>query len=92
MHALLPLVLSLAGLTAAPAQPQVRNAAATPVVSPYAPSARCPETAMSLARKKAEKPRLRRLDKLPDAGVFAAVDHRVHGCPAPVLLRATPRR
>ena len=46
----------------------------------------CPETPMSLARKSAEPPQLRRLTDLPEAAAFAAVDRRVAGCPAPVVL------
>ncbi|URD60074.1 hypothetical protein M8312_09725 [Sphingomonas sp. KRR8] len=60
--------------------------ASTASFNPYHFARNCPETPMSLARKKAEKPRLRRLDQLPDASAFAAVDRRVGGCPAPLML------
>ena len=50
-----------------------------------APSA-CPDTPMSLARKARDKAQLHRLDRLPDAQAFAAVDRRSAGCPAPMSL------
>ena len=67
-------------LTAPPAS------AATPIASSYGRAAACPETPMSLARKQAERPQIRRLDRLPPASAFAAVDRRIGGCPAPLTL------
>jgi hypothetical protein len=83
MRTLLPIV-ALVLLAAAPAP--MRRTAATPVVNPLGAAKGCPETPMSLARKSAEKPQLRRLDRLPPAHVFRAVDHRVSGCPMPITL------
>jgi hypothetical protein len=58
----------------------------TQVIDPFQAGERCPETPMSLARKKAERPILRHLDELPPAQAFAAVDRRVDNCPAPMYL------
>ena len=73
---------------AAPAPPEPQPPASLRWVMPTvgAPPPACPDTPMSLARKQMDKPQLRRLDELPDAQAFAAVDRRVSGCPAPVLL------
>ncbi|WP_426266070.1 hypothetical protein [Sphingomonas sp. LHG3443-2] len=71
-------------LGAAPATP-VRPAAPMPVQSPYADD-RCPETPMSLARKQGERLGLRKLGDLPPAQTFMAVDRRVDGCAAPMLM------
>ncbi|WP_300973379.1 hypothetical protein [Sphingomonas sp. LHG3406-1] len=69
-------------LGAAPAS--VQRAAPMPVQSPYADE-RCPDTAMSLARKQGANPRARNLAELPPAQTFMAVDRRVDGCPMPLL-------
>ncbi|WP_114227358.1 MULTISPECIES: hypothetical protein [Sphingomonas] len=77
----------MATLLAAAAPPvPVNRTASMPVSNPYAASKGCPETPMSLARKQADKPQLKRLNKLPSASAFAAVDRRVGGCPAPLTL------
>lgn len=68
----------------APAIP-VRPAAPMPVQSPYADE-RCPETPMSLARKQGERLGPRKLGDLPPAQTFMAVDRRVGGCAAPMLM------
>jgi hypothetical protein len=75
------LAFSIAMLLSAPPA-----SAAAPIANPYGRQAACPETPMSLARKQAETPQLRRLHKLPPASAFAAVDRRVGGCPAPLTL------
>jgi hypothetical protein len=49
-------------------------------------SSACPDTPMSLARKARDRAQLHRLDRLPDAQAFAAVDRRSAGCPAPMSL------
>ena len=69
---------------AAPATP-VRPAAPMPVQSPYADD-RCPETPMSLARKQGERLGPRTLGELPPAQTFMAVDRRVGGCAAPMMM------
>lgn len=84
---LLPIVPLMLG---APTQPPARPLADMPVVNPLEQPGGCPETPMSLARKKAEKPELVPLDKLPDAMTFAAVDRRIDGCPAPLVLSRQP--
>lgn len=76
----------------APAAPPklVQPAAPMPVQSPYADE-RCPETPMSLARKQGENPRARPLGELPPAHTFMAVDRRVGGCAAPMLMNEAGR-
>ena len=76
-------------LGAAPAA-TVRPAAATPVQNPYADE-RCPETPMSLARKGGERLGPRKLGDLPPAQTFMAVDRRVAGCAAPMLMSEVKR-
>ena len=75
-------------LGSAPPPPEPPDAAARawsmPAFAAEPPG--CPDTPMSLARKQREKPLLRRLDELPDAQAFAAVDRRAGGCPAPMSL------
>lgn len=81
------LALAAAPLLGAAPVAVVQPAASMPVANPYqAEPDDCPETPMSLARKQTERPQLRRLDQLPDAQAFAAVDRRVDRCPAPMLL------
>lgn len=47
----------------------------------------CRETPMSLARKRANSPpRAVPLGKLPAGHAFMAVDRRVNGCPAPLMM------
>jgi hypothetical protein len=86
---LLPFVAMALG---APAEPVVAPAPVTnmPVVNPLEQPVNCPETPMSLARKQAERPRAIPLDQLPDAITFAAVDRRIDGCPAPLMLSREP--
>ena len=87
------LLLPFAALAVgAPAEPVVAPAPVTnmPVVNPLLEPANCPETPMSLARKQAERPEAIPLDQLPDAMTFAAVDRRIGGCPAPLILSAEP--
>ncbi|WP_294171373.1 hypothetical protein [uncultured Sphingomonas sp.] len=76
----------------APAEPIVAPTPVTnmPVVNPLQQPADCPETPMSLARKQAERPQAIPLDQLPEANMFAAVDRRIGGCPAPLVLSAEP--
>ena len=71
-------------------QPTVQPAAPMPVQSPYADE-RCPETPMSLARKQGANPRARPLNELPPAQTFMAVDRRVSGCAAPMLMSEAGR-
>ena len=80
----LAILVALPLLGAAPAL-SVRPAASMPVQNPYADE-RCPETPMSLARKQGERPSARRLGELPPAQTFMAVDRRVDGCAAPMLM------
>jgi hypothetical protein len=61
-----------------------------PVLNPMSEAEGCPETPMSLARKQAERPQALPLDRLPTANMFAAVDRRVAGCAAPLILSAEP--
>ena len=77
-------------LGAAPAATPLRPAAPMPVQSPYADE-RGPETPMSLARKQGANPRARPLNKLPPAQTFMAVDRRVGGCAAPMLMSEAKR-
>lgn len=77
-------------LGAAPATTPVRPAAPMPVQSPYADD-RCPETPMSLARKQGDRLGPRRLGDLPPAQTFMAVDRRVGGCAAPMLMSEAKR-
>jgi len=67
-------------------------AADMPVLNPLQSAATCPETPMSLARKWAERPRAIPLNRLPRAELFAAVDRRIAGCPAPLILSKRPSR
>jgi hypothetical protein len=78
----------LAALLLSPAESvlSIKPSANMPRLDPLQAQAGCPETPMSLARKRADRPILRRLDKLPNAQAFAAVDRRVNRCPAPMLL------
>nr|WP_314441778.1 hypothetical protein [uncultured Sphingomonas sp.] len=76
-------------LGAAPAA-TVRPAAPMPVQNPYADD-RCPETPMSLARKQGERLGPRKLGDLPPAQTFMAVDRRVAGCAAPMLMSEVKR-
>lgn len=86
---LLPLAAMALGGSAEPvtAPAPVTN---MPVVNPLSEPAGCPETPMSLARKQAERPEAIPLDRLPQGMMFAAVDRRVDGCPAPLVLSAEP--
>nr|WP_294171019.1 hypothetical protein [uncultured Sphingomonas sp.] len=86
---LLPFVALAVG---APAAPIVAPAPVTtmPMVNPLSQPKSCPETPMSLARKQAERPQATPLDQLPQAMMFGAVDRRVDGCPAPLILSAEP--
>jgi hypothetical protein len=65
-----------------------------PVINPAREAANCPETPMSLARKRAERPYAIPLTKLPPAQTFLAVDRRIGGCPAPFTMieYRNPRR
>jgi hypothetical protein len=84
------LVLILAALpllgAAPPAEPQPQPAAPMPLLNPQQESDRCPETPMSIARKQGERLRADPLNRLPPAQTFMAVDRRIEGCPAPMLL------
>lgn len=84
---LAPVALCLGAAPPQPAPTPAPRAIAMPSWNPYSGATTCPETPMSLARKSAEKPQLRRLDELPHAQAFAAVDRRVDGCPAPLVVR-----
>ena len=87
------LLLPFAALAAGtPTEPVTAPAPLTsmPVVNPLSEPASCPETPMSLARKQAERPQAIPLDQLPSAAMFAAVDRRIGGCPAPLVLSAKP--
>lgn len=78
------LVLAVVPLIGA-APPAVRPAATMPVQDPYADE-HCPETPMSLARKQGANPKVRNLAELPPARTFMAVDRRIGGCAAPMLM------
>lgn len=69
----------------------VQPAAPMPISNPYADE-RCPETPMSLARRKGGRPDASPLGELPPAEAFAAVDRRVGGCAAPMLMREAQGR
>ena len=83
--------LPLIGAAPAPVERPARPGWPTPVFDPHPNGMRCPDTPMSLARQRAERPQLRRLDELPDAQAFAAVDRRIDNCPAPMLLSEARR-
>ena len=79
-------MLLLIAAAAASAFPQA--AADMPVVNPDSESAGCPETPMSLARKMGKlPPQAIPLTELPPAQMFVAVDRRVNGCSAPIVVR-----
>jgi hypothetical protein len=80
----LVILAALLSLGAAPPV-AVRPAAPMPVQNPYADE-RCPDTPMSLARKQGERLGARPLAELPPAQTFMAVDRRVNGCAAPMLM------
>jgi hypothetical protein len=86
---MLVVLVALPLLGAAPLA-AVRPAAPMPVQNPYADES-CPETPMSLARRQGSRPEPRRLGDLPPAQSFAAVDRRVDGCAAPMLLSEARR-
>lgn len=86
---LLPLIALALGAPSPP--PASRLAADLPGWSPYQEQADCPETPMSLARKQRETPRAQKLAELPDAMAFVAVDRRIGGCPAPLVLSRQAR-
>jgi hypothetical protein len=72
-------------LFAASASPHA--AADMPAFNPVEQAARCPETPMSLARKRGKRPpQAIPLSKLPPAQAFMAVDRRIGGCPAPLTM------
>jgi len=80
-------------LSAAPPGLPARQAGTIPTWSPYPATAKaCPETPMSLARQRGERPRAWQLTELPAAQAFAAVDRRVDGCPAPLVVSRLPRQ
>lgn len=77
---------------APPASVQPRlPAAPPPMLDPYS-DPRCPETPMSLARKRGGPLVPQRLGELPPAQTFMAVDRRVAGCPAPMRMSELPGR
>ena len=79
-------MLLLIVAAAASAFPQI--AADMPVVNPDSELARCPETPMSFARKMGKRPsQAIPLTELPSAQMFLAVDRRVNGCSAPIVVR-----
>ncbi len=86
------LIVVLAALPVLGAAPPsaVRPAAPMPVQNPYADE-RCPDTPMSLARRLGERAEPRKLGDLPPAQSFAAVDRRIDGCAAPMLMSETRR-
>jgi hypothetical protein len=69
----------------------VQPAAPMQAQDPYAAVRDCPETPMSLARKQGGKPKAQRLGELPGGIAFMAVDRRVGGCAAPMLMREARR-
>ena len=85
----LVILAALSLLGAAPPVP-MQPAAPMPVSNPYADK-RCPETPMSLARKQGERLGLRKLGDLPPAQTFMAVDRRIDGCAAPMLMSEAKR-
>ena len=87
---LLPIIAAALGAPSSP--PPATPVTTMPVLNPLQAQPDCPETPMSLARKQAERPQAIPLDQLPDAMLFAAVDRRVGGCPAPLILSREPRR
>jgi hypothetical protein len=84
------LVLGLAAVTllgAAPApERQPQPTAPMPWLNPQQEQTGCPETPMSIARRQGERLGADPLGRLPPAQSFAAVDRRIAGCPAPMLL------
>jgi hypothetical protein len=84
------LVLGLAAITllgaALPPVRQPQPAAPMPLLNPQQEQAGCPDTPMSVARRQGERLRADPLNRLPPAQSFAAVDRRIAGCPAPMLL------
>ena len=73
---------------AAAASGSAQIAADMPVMNPESELARCPETPMSLARKMGKRPsHAVPLTELPSAQLFLAVDRRVDGCSAPIVVR-----
>lgn len=74
---------ALAPAMAAPPQP----VASMPIINPDSGSALCPETPMSLARKMGERASSATpLTELPPAHLFLAVDRRIDGCAAPIIV------
>jgi hypothetical protein len=83
-------VLAALPLLGAAPPAAVRPAAPMPVQNPYADE-RCPDTPMSLARRLGGRGEVRKLGELPPAQAFAAVDRRVDGCAAPLLMSEARR-
>jgi hypothetical protein len=74
-------------LALAAASAAVEPAREMPIINPEPQRALCPETPMSFARKLGKRPPSAiPLSKLPPAQTFMAVDRRVDGCPAPLLM------
>ena len=86
MRLLILAALAVAAPTPAPAPAPVQRIGDMPRLSPFYEPLGCPETPMSLARKRTERPTLRKLVDLPPAEAFAAVDRRIAGCPAPMRM------
>lgn len=84
-------ILAAFALPGAAPSPAVQLAAPMPQNDPFAVARGCPETPMSLARKRGAKPEAQRLGELPPAQTFMAVDRRVDGCAAPMLMREARR-
>jgi hypothetical protein len=85
------LILAALPLLGAAPPTAVQPAASLRTFAPYAARVDCPDTPMSLARKDGAQPELRRLGELPPAQAFAAVDRRIAGCPAPMLMSEARR-
>lgn len=82
------LILAAAAMAAPQTAGDIRSGGNMPTLDPMPGSAFCPETAMSLARKMGEQPPdAIRLTDLPPAQMFMAVDRRVDGCPAPIVVQ-----
>ena len=83
------LLMAAASALSPPATASPHPSADMPVVNPEPESALCPETPMSLARKLGERAtRAAPLAELPPAHLFLAVDRRVDGCSAPIIVRS----
>ncbi|CAA9504592.1 MAG: hypothetical protein AVDCRST_MAG62-164 [uncultured Sphingomonas sp.] len=87
---LLPAIAMILGAPSLRPRADVQPMADMPVVNPEPERSDCPETPMSLARKQGQRLQGQPLNELPDAMLFGAVDRRVDGCSAPLVLSRQP--